>query len=159
MNRTETALKLKPFFSSFLVSKGFVLVDLRFFRDHHGESVLEVLVDRAEGGITMNECAEINRELYHVAETSGYLKDGDYALSVCSPGLDRPLTGYADFSRVKGREVNVFLKEAHDGRMEYRGIVVSADQDKIVVKTVNKKEIKTIEIPLNKVHKAKQVIL
>ncbi len=158
MNHVEVALKLKHLFFSYLDPKGFVLVDLRFFRGHHGESVLEVLVDRLEGGITMSECADIHRNFREVVERSGCLAD-EYALSVSSPGLDRPLVGYSDFLRMRGREVNVFLKEALDGRTEYRGVIESVEQDKIVIRAQDKKEIKTIEIPLNKVNKAKQVIL
>ncbi|MFH1691375.1 MAG: hypothetical protein ABIC68_02210 [Candidatus Omnitrophota bacterium] len=158
MDRSEVVLKLKPLFVSFLEQKGFVLVDMRLFKDHHGRLIFEVLADRTEGGITIDECAGLGRDLAEVIEQSGYLTD-DYMLDVSSPGIDRPLVVYSDFLRVKGREVNVFLKEAVSGRVEHRGIVESVDIDKVVIKTMKKKEIKTIEIPLNKVNKAKQVIL
>lgn len=158
MDRAEVILKLKPFFVSCLEQKSFVLVDMRIFKDYCGHLIFEVLTDRVEGGITIDECASLGRDLVEVIEQSGYLID-DYALDVSSPGLDRPLVVYSDFLRVKGREVNVFLKEEVSGRVEYRGIVESVDRDKIVIKTMKKKEVKTIEIPLIKVNKAKQVIL
>lgn len=158
MDSVDMVLKLKPLFASCLEQKGFVLVDLRFFKDHLGQPILEVLADRAEGGITLDECVDLNKELMAVTQGSGCLQQ-DYVLDVSSPGLDRPLAGFADFLRVKGREVKIFLKEAINGRMEYQGFVEFVDRDKIVVKTVKKKEIITIEIPLDKVNKAKQVIL
>lgn len=158
MERAGVVLKLKPLFVVCLDQKGFVLVDLKIYRDYHGQLILEVLADRIEGGITVDECVGISRELMDVIEKSGDLNQ-DYLLDVSSPGLDRPLVEYSDFSRVKGREVNVFLKEKVAGKIEYRGVVELADKDKIVMKIIRKKETITIEIPLNKVNKAKQVIL
>lgn len=158
MDRAGVVSKLKPLFVVCLNQKGFVLVDLKLYKDYHGRLILEALVDRMEGGITVDECAGISRELMGVIEKSGDL-DQDYLLDVSSPGLDRPLVEYSDFLRVKGREVNVFLKEETAGKMEYRGVLELADQDKIVMKIMKKKETITIEIPLNKVNKAKQVIL
>jgi ribosome maturation factor RimP len=51
--------------------------------------------------------------------------------------------------------VRVFLKEPYDGKIEYLGNVEFAGADTISIKTENK----TIKIPLEKVNRAKQVIL
>jgi ribosome maturation factor RimP len=61
----------------------------------------------------------------------------------------------ADFRRVLQKKIRIFLKEMVEGKVEYMGILESVSDDKIWVKLATI----TIEIPLNKVNKAKQVIL
>ena len=152
MYREEIVLKIKPLFSDYLEKGGFVLVDLRFFKAR-GELIFEVLIDRSEGGITLDECTRLNRELGNVLDASGYIQES-YALDVSSPGLDRPLVTLSDFRRVLGKEVRIFLKEPVEEKIEYQGIIESVGEDKMAVKT----ETKTIEIPCEKVNRAKQVI-
>ena len=55
MLQQEILLKIKFLLTSPLEREGFVLVDLRFYKRQGGESVLEVLADRAEDGITLDE--------------------------------------------------------------------------------------------------------
>lgn len=153
MYKEDIALKLKPLLSSHLEKSGYVLEDLRFYRAR-GELIFEILVDRVEGGISLDECGRFNRELRDMIEQSGILLE-PYMLDVSSPGLDRPLVTAHDFKRAMGREVRIFLREAVEDKIEYMGHIESVSENKIVIKTKEK----TVEIPLDKVNKAKQVIL
>jgi len=150
----DCLLKLSPLFGAHLERCGFILVDIRFYRNSEGALILEVLADRAEGGITLDECTRFNAELGDIAEKNVSIS-ARYVLEVSSPGIDRPLVILPDFRRVIGRKVRVFLKEPCDGKIEYLGNVESAGADAISIKTENK----TIKIPLEKVNRAKQVIL
>ncbi|MFH0941371.1 MAG: hypothetical protein V1840_05910, partial [Candidatus Omnitrophota bacterium] len=106
------------------------------------------------GGINLAECARFNAELGAIAEDNASIS-ARYTLEVSSPGTDRPLVTVADFKRVIGRKVRVFLKEPFDSKIEHLGSVESVGADAISIKTENK----TIKIPLEKVNRAKQVIL
>ena len=128
-------------------------MDIRFYKAQ-GELMLEVLADRDEGGITLDECARLNRELGDVLEGAGYIQES-YTLDVSSPGLDRPLATMSDFKRVLGKKVRVFLKEPVEEEIERVGSIESAAEDKIVINT----GAKTVEIPYEKINKAKQVII
>lgn len=150
----DCLLKLSPLFSAHLERLGFVLVDIRFYRNNEGALILEALADRAEGGITLDECARFNAELGDIAEENASIQ-AKYILEVSSPGTDRPLVTLPDFRRVIGRKVRIFLKEPYDGKIEHLGSVESAGADAISIKT----ETKIIKIPLEKVNRAKQVIL
>lgn len=153
MYREDLILDVKPIFEEHLKKGGFVLVDMRFYKNSDRQLVFEVLADREEGGITLDECTALNRELGDILENSGRILE-NYTLDVSSPGLDRPLVTSADFKRVTGREVRVFLREPVEGKIEHQGSVASADEGKAVLRLKEK----TIEIPLEKVNKAKQVI-
>ncbi len=149
----DVLLKLRPFFSAHLEKQGFILVDMRFYRNNEGALILEVLADRSEGGVNLAECARFNIELGDIAEENASVS-ARYTLEVSSPGIDRPLVILPDFRRVIGRKVRVFLKEPYDGKIEYLGSVESVGADAILIKTENK----TINIPLEKVNRAKQVV-
>ncbi len=152
--REDLLLKIKPLFEEHLGRTGYCLVDLRFYKNQLGALILEVLADRTEGGITLDECTVLNRELGGLLEKNG-LEETRYTLDVSSPGLDRPLFVRADFRRVIGREIRVFLKEEVEGKIEHAGALVSAGDDGIELETTQK----TIVIPYDKVNRAKQVIL
>lgn len=150
----DILLKIKPLIEERLGKNGFVLVDMRFMKNQLHQSVLEVLADRQEGGITLDECTRLNRELGDFLDQTGLIPTA-YTLDVSSPGLDRPLVTPADFCRAKGRQVRMFLKEAVEGKIEYQGIIESVNADSVVIKTTTQ----TIEIPCGMVNKAKWVIL
>ena len=92
------------------------------YRRANQRSILTFLVDKP-GGISLEECAELNRSLGsyfdRLAETkpgdAGFLQ-GAYFLEVNSPGLDRPLKTPKDFQRVLGQTLRVQIRDA-------RGIV------------------------------------
>ena len=149
----DILLKARPLFSAYLEKVGFILVDLRFYRNSEGSLILEVLSDRVEGGISLGECARLNVELGDIIEKNAPVP-ARYSLDVSSPGTDRPLFVSSDFRRVVGRKVRVFLKELYDGKIEHLGSVESVGEDAISLKT----ETKTIQIPLDKVNRAKQVV-
>lgn len=154
MYKEEALLKIKPLLASYLEKAGYVLVDLRFYKNREGALIFELLIDRSEGGITLDECTALNKELGGIMEQSAYIQER-YTLDVSSPGLDRPLVISSDFRRVIGKELRIFLREPVEERIEYLGVIESVEEGSITVKT----QTKTIKIPLEKVNRAKQVIL
>ena len=86
------------------------------YRRAGNRSILTFIVDKS-GGVTLDDCAEINRRLGNYldreadeqAQEAGFLR-GSYFLEVNSPGLDRPLKSPKDFERAKGTSVRVAWK-------------------------------------------------
>lgn len=154
MYRDEMLLKVNPLIRDHLEKQGYCLVDSRFYKAQGRGPVLEVLADRPEGGITLDECARLNRELGGLLEARAALPEA-YELDVSSPGLDRPLTTEADFRRCRGKEVRIFLKEEVAGKIETAGVIEDVTGESVILKTNEN----LIGIPLVKVNKAKQVIL
>lgn len=154
MHGQDTIIKLKNIISSLLESQGYILVDIRFYVNCDKRRILEVLVDRIEGGIRLQECAQISKDMGVLIDESGLDLEG-YVLEVSSPGLDRPLKVCSDFKRVIGKKITAYLKEPIEGRLEYCGILESAEDSGIIIKT----QTTNVQIPLDKLNKAKQVIL
>jgi ribosome maturation factor RimP len=153
MTHHDTLLKIKEQVAPHLESAGYVFVDMRLYRNQAGAQVLEVLADRPEGGITLGECAALSRQIGGLLEQENILT-GRTVLSVSSPGTDRPLRTFEDFRRVKGRTVRVFLSQPVSGKIEHCGVLEEAAGEVIRLILADK----TIEIPYDKINKAKQVV-
>lgn len=139
----------KPFFEEI----GAELVDLNVRRTH-SQVHIQILADKPAGGITIDECSELNRKIGDAIEGQSLI-GVHYLLEVSSPGLDRPLKTFRDFLRVRGREVRFFLSEPVEEKLEHAGVVQRIEGDQVVIESNFSK----IVIPLNKINKAKQVIL
>jgi ribosome maturation factor RimP len=87
-----------------LKSAGLELVDIEFVRAGR-DAVLRLFIDK-EGGITLDDCADVSRELSAILDVEDLIP-ARYTLEVSSPGLDRPLKGPADYERFAGRLVKV----------------------------------------------------
>jgi ribosome maturation factor RimP len=70
--------------------------------------VLRVVVD-ADGGVSLDDIAEISRELSARLDSAGAMGEVPYTLEVSSPGVDRPLTEPRHWRRAVGRLVKVAL--------------------------------------------------
>ena len=92
-----------------LESLGMELVDIEFVKAGR-DSVLRLFIDK-EGGITLDDCADVSRELSAILDVEDIIP-GHYSLEVSSPGLDRPLKTPADYERFAGRLVKVRTFEA-----------------------------------------------
>ena len=120
---------------------------------HRGNTVVIDIIADKRGGITIGECALINKKIDHTIEEKQWFGE-DYVVEVSSPGLDRALKTSKDFTRVIGRSVRFHLSKPVEGKIEYLGVVIEVKEDKILLK----KDDQTIIVPLEHISKAVQVI-
>ncbi|HTP62621.1 MAG TPA: ribosome maturation factor RimP [Burkholderiales bacterium] len=100
-----------------LAGMGFELVDARVSA---GGRFMVIFIDRP-GGITVDHCAEVSRQLSRVFEVEGIDYD---RMEVSSPGLDRPLRKAADFKRFAGSKVDVKMRAPDEsGRKRFVGLL------------------------------------
>lgn len=103
-----------------LAGMGYELVDTQV--SNRGR-LLRIFVDRP-GGITVDDCAAVSRQLTRVFAVEGIDYD---RLEVSSPGLDRALTRPADFVRFAGRRVEVRMRAPDAaGRRRFSGLLRGA---------------------------------
>jgi ribosome maturation factor RimP len=99
--------------------------------------VLRVVVD-ADGGVGLDDIAQISRKLSARLDAAGAMGEAPYTLEVSSPGVDRPLTQRRHWRRAVGRLVSVSLTgvepptsslptEAGEGLPAIEGRVIAAD--------------------------------
>ena len=110
-----------------VASEGMELVDLEYRREGR-RWMLRLFIDK-DGGVTLDDCASISRELGDLLDVKDVIPQA-YVLEVSSPGLNRRLRKKEDFSRFAGQKVKLRLVAPIDGRKkvvgELEGSVVEA---------------------------------
>jgi ribosome maturation factor RimP len=84
--------------------------------------VVKVVLDRAAGSVSVEDCAEVNVRLRARLELENTLA-GEFDLEVSSPGLERRLRGPADFARFRGMLARLKLKGGLRGEVVVGRIV------------------------------------
>lgn len=95
--------------------------------------VVTVCLDRA-GGIDVDTCAEMSEEISRFLDVEDIISES-YNLEVESPGLQRVLRKPREFRCFTGREVEIVLRQAFEGRQKVRGRLKAADDEGITVVT------------------------
>jgi ribosome maturation factor RimP len=113
-----------------LAELGFRLV--RVVVSGRNGSTVQVMAERPDGTITVEECAEISRRLSPVLDVHDPIQ-GHYNLEVSSPGIDRPLVRPSDFVDWAGYEARIELKEMLSGRKRFRGILEGVEGGEVRV--------------------------
>jgi ribosome maturation factor RimP len=88
-----------------------------------GTPILQVMAEKADGAMNVEDCAKFSRAISPVLEAEDPIT-GEYSLEVSSPGIDRPLTRLGDFSKWVGHEVKLELgTPTIDGRKRFHGFI------------------------------------
>lgn len=104
---------------------GYELVDLQA---SNGGRLLRLFIDK-QGGVGVEDCAAVSRQLSRVLEVEGI----DYErLEVSSPGLDRPLRKVGDFERFAGQKAEVRMRTPDaTGRRRFVGVLKGAAEGRV----------------------------
>jgi ribosome maturation factor RimP len=106
---------------------GYELVDLQAVQ---GGRLLRLFIDKP-GGVGLDDCAAVSRQLSRVLEVEGV----DYErLEVSSPGFDRPLRKLGDFSRFAGQKAEIRMRTPDaSGRRKYVGVLRGAEAGQVTI--------------------------
>lgn len=156
MKQNTVLEKVRALILPVLDEKDCELVDLEYQREGQGW-VLRLFIDQS-GGITLDTCAEVSREVSVLLEVEDLIETA-YNLEVSSPGLDRPLTKAGDYERFAGRLVKVKTRVPVDvdgkgrGRKTFTGILGGLCDGKVVIELKEKNGFR-VELPLEDIEKA-----
>ena len=109
---------------------GFEVVRVRLMTGK--ESTLQIMVQRPDGTIEVDQCAQISTAVSALLDVEDPIVDV-YTLEVSSPGIDRPLTRLKDFDQWKGFEAKIETEELIDGRRRFKGELAGIDGDEVLI--------------------------
>jgi ribosome maturation factor RimP len=122
---------------------------------------VQVMIDRADKDVTVEDCADLSRALSPLLDAHDPMP-GRYTLEVSSPGIDRPLVRPSDFEDWAGHEAKLQLREAVDGRKRFRGVIEGYDADarevRLAVELEGKREADILGFPVTLIESAKLVL-
>ena len=134
-----------------LQESGLELVDLEFRREGRGW-VLRLFMDKP-GGVTLDDCAVVSRELGDQIEVEDLIP-ASYTLEVSSPGLDRPLKKEEDFLKHIGKLIQLSTSAPLSGQSFFKGKMMDYQKGGLLL-LADKKRI--WEIPVSLIAKARLV--
>ena len=128
----KTALdrRLAEIISPTIEGLGFELVRLRLQGGKY--PLLQIMADRPEGGIDVDDCAKISTAVSAVLDVEDPIEE-KYTLEVSSPGIDRPLTRLKDFDVWHGYEARLETAEQIDGRKRFKGLLHGTEDDEVLI--------------------------
>ena len=95
-------------------------------------SILQIMAERPEGGISVDQCAEISTAVSATLDVEDPIVD-EYTLEVSSPGIDRPLTRLKDFETFEGYDARVETDELIDGRRRFKGVLAGVEGVEVLI--------------------------
>ena len=122
--------KLAELLSPILEDLGFEMVRVRL--SNGNPSTLQIMADRLDGQIGVDELAEINSSVGTILDVEDPIPE-NYTLEISSPGIDRPLTRKKDFDSFQGFEAKVETTELIDGRRRFRGVLAGVNNDEVLI--------------------------
>jgi len=138
------------------LNNGTYLVDVEISRNN----VITVKVDNLNGGISINDCVSVSRNVEHNLDRD----EVDFELKVTSPGLDQPFMVMEQYHKNLGNKINVITKN----NMQFSGELERVNEEEISLKEINSKRDKktkkkeTIEmvhkIKINEIKETKLII-
>jgi ribosome maturation factor RimP len=122
--------RVERFITPLLIDMGVELVEIQYQREGHGW-VLRLFIDR-EGGVTMEDCAGVSREVSRYLEVEDPIEHA-YHLEVSSPGLERPLKKENDFVRFVKRRARIKMREERNGQRVFIGTLQGVEDEAVLL--------------------------
>jgi len=154
MAKVDAQERLTELAEQIMAPLGMALVDLEYKREGRN-MVVRLFIEKQEGGITLDDCSAVSRELSDILDVEDFLPE-NYTLEVSSPGICRPLKKVADYQRFVGHLVKVktFETLTDDGgnkRKTFLGKLTGIEEGII---SLHLQEGQNAAIPMDKVAKA-----
>ena len=138
MSKRETyETRTEELITPILDCMNFELVDVEYVKEG-GTWYLRAYIDK-EGGITVNDCEAVAREMNEILDKEDFVEDS-YVFEVSSPGLGRPLKKEKDYVRSMGKEVEIRTYRAINREKEFYGILSAYDENTVTIKTEDETE-------------------
>lgn len=146
---SDIAEQIRQILHPILESMGLTLWDLEFHKQGP-QWLLRIFIDREPGGVTLNDCETVNRDLGAALDVEDIVSH-PYTLEVSSPGLDRTLSKPEHFARFTGSMVKIKTFQSINGQKVFRGTLLG------LVEGMVSMELETglvLELPMTGITKA-----
>mgnify|MGYP003197650229 FL=1 len=135
MSKRETyEARTEELITPILERMHFELVDVEYVKEG-GTWYLRAYIDK-EGGITVNDCEAVAREMNEILDREDFVEDS-YVFEVSSPGLGRPLKKEKDYVRSMGKDIEIRTYRAINREKEFYGILSAYDESTVTIETEN----------------------
>lgn len=146
---SDAAEQIRRILDPILESMGLSLWEMEL-QKQGPQLLLRIYIDRELGGVTLNDCETVSRDLAAVLDVEDIIPRA-YTLEVSSPGLDRTLSKPEHFVRFTGSMVKIKTYQPMNGRKVFRGKLLGLVEGTVTMEL----EAETVlEIPMINIAKA-----
>jgi len=128
--KTAMDRRLAEIITPVIEDMGYELVRVRLMGGK--TATLQIMAEKPEGGIEVDDCAEISTAVSAVLDVEDPIIDA-YTLEVSSPGIDRPLTRLKDFDAFEGYEAKLETAELVGGRKRFKGVLAGTEGGEVLI--------------------------
>ena len=153
--KTHMDRRMAEIITPVIEDMGFEVVRVRLMSGK--VKTLQVMAERPEGGIEVDDCAAISTAISAVLDVEDPIED-NYTLEVSSPGIDRPLTRLKDFDAWDGYEARIETTELIDGRRRFKGRLAGTEENEVLIEIEDQGEAVTIGLPFDWLADAKLIL-
>ncbi len=141
---TESLDRIRGLASEVAEREGCALYDIEWL-GAGGSRILRVFIDKASGGASVDDCANVSRGLNLILDVEDVIPSGRYDLEVSTPGIERRLSQPWHFDKAVGQRVRVKTHGAlshpeREGKAPLKSIegdLLRTDEVKIVIQFNN----------------------
>lgn len=116
---------------------GFDVVLVKLLEGRQSQT-LQIMAERPDGGISLDDCAQISRQISAVLDVEDLISS-EYRLEVSSPGIDRPLVRLRDYAAYVGHAAKIETVLPVNGRKRFSGPLKAVEGNDIII-TVDGKD-------------------
>lgn len=129
------------------------IVDIEYIKEGP-HMYLRIYIDK-DGGVNLDDCQKVSEQVSEILDEKDPIQD-NYFLEVSSPGIDRPLKNDKDLKRSIGKDVEISLYKAVEGKKKLTGQLLNYDDENIYIKnedsiesTIERNVISKINLAVN----------
>jgi len=157
MAKQDVGARIEGLLDEYLADKELEIYNIEYKKEGK-DWKLRIYLDKPIGCdseyVDINECEDVTHFLSDRLDEEDFI-ERSYTLEVSSPGLDRELLKPSDYERFKGRDVEVKLYTAIDGRKELAGRLLGRTDERVTVEV----EGREVVIPADKIAKINLAVI
>lgn len=127
---SEYEAKTEKLIQPILERLSFELVDVEYVKEG-SVWYLRAYIDK-EGGITVNDCEAVAREMNTLLDEEDFIPDS-YTFEVSSPGLGRPLKKEKDYVRNMGKKIEIRTYRSINRSKDFCGFLKAYDATSVTI--------------------------
>lgn len=129
MDKNVLLSKITAMVEPIVIEEGLELVDIEYVREK--DWYLRIYINK-ENGIDIDDCQRVSSKVAKLLDENDPIKE-KYFLEVSSPGIDRPLKKDKDFIAFYGKQVDIQLFAAINGKKKFTGTLLSHSEKQVAI--------------------------
>ncbi len=122
------------------------------YRPHSESALLRIFIEK-EGGISIEDCANVSRQLGAVLDVENIIPVA-YVLEISSPGMDRVLFTLEQYQDYIGEKIKLRTQTPIEERRNFKGYLIKTSDSIVTIKVDNQE----FEIPFESIDRARLVL-